>query len=234
MKMTKIMMRRSEDEEINPAKIRALKALVKKGEGINLEFKHKASFPDKIVCEMIAFANTNGGTLLIGVSDDGGIPGVKFPEEEMFALQKALSKTCRPALNLKVHIIAVAAKKFVIQYDIRQSRRKPHAYVNANGSKEIYVRSNDQTLQATTEMKQIIKRYGSGKNIRFRYGENEDLLMKYLARHPFINFDDYRSLTRLNRYKASRSLVTLVLANVLHITPTEKGDRYSLHDSFGK
>ncbi len=62
--------------------LRELKKLVSEGEGIQLEFKRKASYPEKIVRELIAFANTEGGTLLIGVDDDGSVPGVKYPEEE--------------------------------------------------------------------------------------------------------------------------------------------------------
>ena len=43
---------------VDPAEVRALTALVAKGEGLHLEFKRKAAYPDKIVKEMIAFANT--------------------------------------------------------------------------------------------------------------------------------------------------------------------------------
>ena len=64
----------------DPEKVNQLRRLVSQGEGQHLEFKRKASFPEKIVRELIAFANTEGGTLLIGVDDDKSIPGVKFPE----------------------------------------------------------------------------------------------------------------------------------------------------------
>jgi predicted HTH transcriptional regulator len=41
--------------------LKELKTLVKRGEGANLEFKLKASHPEKIVREVVAFANTDGG-----------------------------------------------------------------------------------------------------------------------------------------------------------------------------
>ena len=62
--------------------LQELEDLVHKGEGQLLEFKLKASFPEKIVKEMVAFANSNGGQLLVGVDDDGRIAGLKFAEEE--------------------------------------------------------------------------------------------------------------------------------------------------------
>ena len=48
-----------------------LKQLVRRGEGQYLEFKKKADHPDKIVREMVAFANSGGGELLLGVDDHG-------------------------------------------------------------------------------------------------------------------------------------------------------------------
>jgi hypothetical protein len=51
--------------------------------------------------------------------------------------------------------------------------------------------------------------------------------MKYLEDHKTITFAQFRELTGLNRFKASRKLILLVLANVLKIEATEKGDFYS-------
>ncbi len=76
--------------------VKALKALVKQGEGMHLEFKLKAAHPEKIVREIVAFANTEGGLLLIGVSDDKSIPGLKFPDEEEYILTRAIAKYCAP------------------------------------------------------------------------------------------------------------------------------------------
>lgn len=229
--MTMISMKHSEGETINAEKVKALKELIRKGEGLELEFKRKVAFPEKIICEMMAFANTKGGKLLIGVSDDGTIPGVKFPEEEHFVIQQALAQYCRPTLKFNTTLIAVSPGKYIIQYTIRPGKRKLYTYVTP-ASREVYVRHEDKTVQASAEMKQIIRRYSPKRNIKFRYGEHEGLLMKYLEHHPHISLDHYRALTGLNRYRASRNLVTLVLANVLDITPTEKGDRYSLRKHF--
>ena len=55
-----------------------LVALVNQGEGQRLEFKKKVDYPEKVVKEVIAFANSDGGNLLIGVDDDGNISGVKI------------------------------------------------------------------------------------------------------------------------------------------------------------
>ncbi len=226
------MMKWTEAGGVDLQVVRDLRKLTTSGEGLKLEFKRKTSYPDKIVCELIAFANTKGGVLLIGVADDGSIPGVKFPEEEIFCLEEALEKHCRPRLTITHQTIPVAHQRFVVKVDVAEGKRKPYSFREADGRKIVYVRYEDKSVQASREMIEIVRRHRPTKSIKLRYGDHEALLMKYLDKHPFITMEHYRALTGMNRFKASRSLVILVLANILQIIPTEKGDRYTLHYSF--
>ncbi len=221
-----------EEADFDKKKLTELKSLVRGGESYHLEFKRRINDAEKVVAEMCAFANTYGGTLLVGVNDDKEIPGLKFPEEETYVLHNAIIKHCKPALEYKENVLVVAPERFVLKYEIPERRRKPQFFISSEGLKKVYIRHEDKTLQASNELNEIIKRKRSKKNIKFTYGTDEELLMKYLQQHPHITFSDYRALTKLNRYKASRRLVTLVLANVLEITPTTRGDQYSLHRSF--
>ena len=57
---------------------RQLKELIQKGEGIDLEFKSCRSQLNRNVYETVcAFLNRNGGTILLGVKDDGTIQGIE-------------------------------------------------------------------------------------------------------------------------------------------------------------
>jgi predicted HTH transcriptional regulator len=47
--------------------------LIKEGEGLTVEFKEK--YTSKIVQDIVDFANSRGGKILLGVSDDGKIKG---------------------------------------------------------------------------------------------------------------------------------------------------------------
>src|SRR5713101_5756264 len=58
--------------------------ILKQGEGPNVEFKQ--DFPkqvDEIAKEMSAFANSGGGVILMGVADDGSLPGILEPDKVM-------------------------------------------------------------------------------------------------------------------------------------------------------
>lgn len=214
----------------NPRQVQELKKLVARGEGEILEFKRKAAYPEKIVREMVAFANTKGGVLLLGIGDDKTIPGLKYPEDESVVIHVALKK-CRPRLPVKEHFIPLGNARTVIRYDIEESNRKPH-YLVAGDQQESFVRVNDQSIKASREVKEIIKRSQHKKDIRFYYGEHERFLMQYLDQHPSITLKKFIELRGLNKFYASKKLVLLVLADVLNIAPHEKGDLFSL--AFGK
>lgn len=214
----------------NARQVQDLKKLVAQGEGSNLEFKRKAAYPEKIVREMIAFANMNGGVLLLGVGDDKTLPGLKFPEDESHVVQEAL-KRVRPRLPVREQFIPIGNSRTIIRYDIDESDRKPH-YVLLGDQKESYVRVNDQSIKASREMREIVKRARLKKDIRFHYGEHEKFLMQYLDTNPSITLKRFMELSGLKKFYASKKLILLVLADVLRITPHEKGDLYSL--AFGK
>jgi Putative DNA-binding domain len=220
-------MKPQEAFSLNLRQVQELKKLVSQGEGLRLEFKRKATYPEKIVREMIALANTKGGILLVGIGDDGTVPGLKYPEDESHVIKEALRK-CRPPLPVEETFIPNAPSRTVIQYEIAESTKKPHYLMTADNIKESYVRVDDKSIKASREMCEIAKRSQRKKDIRFQYGEHEKLLMQYLDTTPTITLKKFCEISGLKKFYASRKLVLLVLANVLRITPHEKGDLYSL------
>jgi predicted HTH transcriptional regulator len=212
---------------VDPKQLKQLKILVAQGEGFQLEFKRKAAYPEKIVREMIAFANSKGGLLLVGIGDEGTIPGLKHPEDDSHVIKKAL-KQCSPALPVRETFIPIGNNRSVIQYEIAESNRKPHYYVISDTEKESYVRVEDKSIKASREMREIAKRSQHQKDIRFTYGEHERMLMQYLDQHKAITLKKFMEVSGLKKFLASKKLVLLVLADVLNITPHEKGDLYTL------
>jgi len=221
------MDRQQESLRYDPLQVQELRRLIAQGEGATLEFKRKATFPEKIVREMIAFANTRGGILLLGVNDDGAMTGLKFPADESHVIHDALKK-CKPALAYSETFISIGSSRTIIRYDIPESIKKPHTLKVDKDTIESYVRLDDKSLKASREMTEIVRRAQKKKDIRFHYGEHEQALMKYLDKHPNITLSAFMALSGLKRFYASKKLVLLVLADVLRITPHEKGDLFSL------
>jgi len=210
--------------------IRYIKNLVKQGEHKHLEFKRKAAHPEKIMKEVVAFANTDGGKLLVGVDDNGDIPGLKYPEEEEYILNKAMTELISPHVDYELKIIRLSETedRAVLYYDIAPGVRKPYYAKEKPKDKygKAYIRLADKSIQASREVVSILKFHKRRDKGGFKFGEKESKLMKYLEQHGKITLKEYSQLAKLSMRHASESLVTLVSSNVLHVRPNEREDEF--------
>ena len=203
--------------------------MVRKGENDRLEFKKKVDYPEKVIKEITAFANTQGGELLIGVDDNREISGLKYPDEHRFALENAIESYCKPIISFQVEQIPVSENRFVLKYTIDKSERRPHSVRLTPGNDEYFIRVGDKSVKASREFVEIMERQRKGKNIQFYFGDSEKILMKYLEDNNFITIEQYALLASLKPYQAARKLILLVLANVLVVVPGEKQDVFELN-----
>ena len=207
--------------------IEKLKVLVQDGEGQLLEFKKKAAFPEKIAREMVAFANSRGGRLLIGVDDDGTISGLKFAEEEKFVVDRAITRHIRPNIRFQSEFIPISSKRSVLSYRIFESKKKPNYFLENPQEKGLaYVRISDKSIKASAEVVQILKGQNRKNGIRVNFGDKEKTLLQFLDKHGKITLPQFRSIAGLSRWSASKTLVTLVISNILEIVAGEKEDYY--------
>ncbi|SFA93085.1 AlbA family DNA-binding domain-containing protein [Algoriphagus aquimarinus] len=207
-----------------------VKVLAAKGEGLRIEFKKKATFPEKIVRELIAFANTSGGDLLIGVDDDGTVSGQRYIEEEIFVMEKAINELIFPRLEYQLYSLKLNEKKGVAVFKVPVSMERPH-YLKEKDRKRAYIRVADRSVQASKEVWEILRRGKTPRDMVFTYGRKEELLMKALGESDKITLNEFSKLANLPRFLASKTLVRLVLANVLLIHPQESEDLFTLKDS---
>ncbi|MEM7110052.1 MAG: ATP-binding protein [Bacteroidota bacterium] len=201
--------------------------LIAQGESDTIEFKRKVAHPAKIVKELVAFANTSGGHLFIGVNDDASIPGVKFPQDEIFALNEAIKSFCRPTLTYEVNTIPLSEKRSIVHYFI-PSNQEALFKVKLPDEKNplTYVRYMDKSIKASREVREIFRRRLQNQDVAFHFGEKEKILLEHLAHQNTITLNEFRKYADLNYYRASKTLVLLVLANVLGVIPSDKGDLY--------
>lgn len=209
--------------------LQEVRALAAKGEGLKIEFKKKASYPEKIVREFIALANTAGGDLLIGVDDDGTVSGQRFIVEEVFVMEKAIRELIFPPLEYEVVTLKLNEKKGVAIFKIPISPSRPH-YLKENEKKQAFIRVADRSVQASREVWEILRRGRVPKDTVFTYGRKEEILMKALEENGKITLKEYSKVANLPRFMASKTLVKLVLARVLQIHPQETEDFFTLKD----
>lgn len=210
--------------------LQEIRILASKGEGLRIEFKKKAAHPEKIVREVIALANTVGGNLLIGVDDDGTVSGQRFIEEEIFVMEKAIQELIFPALAYEVFLIKLSEKKGVAVFKIPMSMGRPH-YLKEKERKQAFIRVADRSIQASREVWEVLRRGKNPRDTVFTYSWKEELLMKAMQETGKITLKEYAKLTKLPKFIASKTLVRLVLANVLQIHPQEADDFFTLKET---
>jgi hypothetical protein len=206
-----------------------VKRYVSLGEGMHTEFKRRVPRPERIAKEAIAFANAEGGRIFLGVDDDGTLVGVRDAVEEEFALIEALHAHVAPALDVVLTRVPLTGRREVLVVDVLESTEKPHFLQNGSGeSGTAYIRVGASSVEASREAVRLMRHAREPKDVRFEFGEKEQLLMRYLDRHERITVEAFAVLAGIPRRRASQTLVLLAKANVLRLHPDERSDYFTL------
>jgi len=103
------------------------------GEDSSRQFKADVRNSDSLASEMAAFANAEGGTMFIGVKDDGTMPGLA-PKDVVRINQlisNAASQHVRSPLSVRTETIQIADDRIVIRLIVPKGLDKP--YFDKNG-----------------------------------------------------------------------------------------------------
>ena len=126
---------------------RYLLNLIKEGEHQQQDFKYRVSDACKLAKSVSAFANTDGGRLLIGVRDDGHLSGVRS-EEEIYMMHQAAYKYCKPEPSIKFDTYHVDGRTIVVA-TVPPSDKKPVCAEDEDGKSRAYIRIADENIVAS-------------------------------------------------------------------------------------
>ena len=126
---------------------RYLQSLIREGEHQQQDFKYRVSDAMKLAKSVSAFANTDGGRLLIGVRDDGHMSGVRS-EEEIYMMHQAAYRYCRPEASIKFDTYHVEGRTIVIA-TVPASEKRPICAVGDGDKARAYIRIADENIVAS-------------------------------------------------------------------------------------
>ncbi len=112
------------------------------------DFKYFLSDARKIARSLAAFANTEGGRLLVGVKDNGHVVGLKHKEEEAYVVEAAAQVFCHPAVAFETRTWNYEGKT-VLEVQISKSSLAPHTAPDEKGKEVCYLRKADQNKIAS-------------------------------------------------------------------------------------
>ncbi len=203
-----------------------IKQLIIQGEGAYVDFKKTITSCSKIAKTLVAFANNKGGCLLVGVSDDGTIKGVKSEEEEKYMLTKAAHFYCKPALEVSFQEVYFEDRLLLVA-EVKESDIKPHYSLGDDNKWWVYVRVKDKSLLASKIVVDVLRRENKDEGIKIEYSSKEKALLEYLNKNERITAKEYSQMLNLSRRTSQRILVNLVLLGLIRVHTTEKEEFYT-------
>lgn len=113
--------------------------------------EYKREFTDDIKKTVIAFANTDGGKIFVGVADDGNILGVSQPDMVTLQVNNAIRDAIRPDVTLFTEtLVEQLDEKPVVVILVQRGTARPY-YLSGKGIRPegVFVRQGSSTVPAT-------------------------------------------------------------------------------------
>lgn len=130
--------------------------LLKHPEGKTLEFKRDLSSLPPVIRTLVAFANTAGGTLLIGLDDAGQVRGLRDAKADEERVANAISESILPTLLPDIEVVHSGGKDILV---VRVARWPGPFYVRREGGdRGVYVRLGSTNRRADENMREELER----------------------------------------------------------------------------
>ena len=160
----------------------------------------KSELTKEIKKEIIAFANTSGGTIYIGIDDDGKIVGIKNASKDLESLSGMIREGIRSDLTLytKIYIERISNKDVII-VKVESAPNKPY-YLSDKGMKSsgVYLRYGTSSVPATDETIKKLLLENNSNSFEEQISNNQMLHFNYmnnLFENKNINLDETKYKT---------------------------------------
>ena len=209
-----------------------LRSLIAQGEHQELDFKFEISDARKIAKTLSAFANTDGGRLLIGVKDNGRISGIRS-EEEYYMVESAASLYCKPEVQFGTRNYFIDGKS-VLEITITPVGKKPVYAKDTDNRWLAYVRVDDENILANVIQLQVWKEEHKTRGRLLEFTRKEQILLETLKQTPGASLSRIRKDTGFRRNDLVSLMTKLVLFDVVEMSYTGGSHRFSLKEKPGE
>ncbi len=196
--------------------------LIAEGEHQKQDFKFEISDARKIAKTLSAFANTDGGRLLIGVKDNGKIAGVRS-DEEQYMIEAAAQIYCLPEVNYSMRTFHAEGRN-VLVVQIEESLRKPVYAKDETGKPLAYLRIKDENILATSVHLRVWQQSCNPRGELMAYTEREKMLLDLLEKNECLSLNQYCKLAHLSRRAAEHLLAKLIRFEI--VEPVFEGHKF--------
>lgn len=203
-----------------------IKSKILKGEHQQLDFKFEISDSRKIARTLVAFSNTDGGTLLIGVKDNGKIAGVRS-EEEFYMVQAAANIYSKPEIIFESKRWVVSGKN-ILEIIVPKGDKGPY-FVQSEPNKWLaYVRVKDENILASHVHLKVWRIKTSNRGILIEYSDKIRKLMEYFKFNKSISITRFCKIAFLSKYDAENIMAYLIYFGIIDVVYSDQHFVYSL------
>ncbi len=202
--------------------------MIAEGEHQRQDFKYCINDSRKIAVSLVAFANTDGGRLLLGIRDNGSIAGV-VSEEEYYMAEAAARLYSKPPIPF--HIKAWKADgKTVLEIIIHKSDERPHYARDEKGKWIAYIRTGDQNAIAPKILLDLWKQEKNPVGVKIKYTEEEQAVLSLLEANPNMGLSQYARRSGIPKWKLEKILVKLIVVGVVGMENKDSRTRFYLRE----
>lgn len=195
-------------------------SLIMEGEHEHQDFKFAITDAAKIAHSISAFANNDGGRLLVGVKDNGNIAGVRS-DEDIYVIEQAAQMFCNPPQEVKITAFRVDNGAVVLRADILKADRRPVYSKSVDGTWRAYYRVKDENIVAHPVMVKAWRHVAEvEEGMVFSLSEKETALLDYLDEWGMTTVEDYMTGTHISRAAAEDIVVKLYAVGVIDFVYT--------------
>jgi predicted HTH transcriptional regulator len=206
-----------------------IRTLINEGEHQQLDFKFGVNDSKKIARTLAAFANTDGGRLLLGVKDNGAIAGVRS-DEEYYMMEAGAQLYCKPAVTFDIHEWEENGKN-VLEIIVPKSE-EVHSAPDKDGIYKVFIRVGDQNYMANGVLLKVWNKKRNKSGVKIKFTDVERSLISYLDANQRISLNSFKKLSGLSVKRCEHILADFIVLDVLKINFSETGIFYTLNPDF--
>jgi ATP-dependent DNA helicase RecG len=155
--------------------------IIENGENSFTEFKNENFHSDSLAKEITAFLNFQGGSVFVGIDDNGNISGVSLPSLEVkivnICRNNIIPSVIPELINHKV------GEEIILEIRVDQGFNRPYKVKSSN---KFYIRAGSVSIEPTNE--ELIRLFQKGNQLHY---EVSSVMKSALDDIDFVKFRDY-------------------------------------------
>jgi len=189
------------------------------GEGQQVEFDKFIPSPDDIAREYVAFANSDGGQLILGIDDKNKhLIGVDIEDGTNEKLLKIGSEKCVPAITPHIEIMDRGDKKIIV-ITVNEGDEKPY-----HTDEICYIRDGNISRPAREKEEEEIKSPWAGKDLNKR----QMRALQFISEHGAITNREYREAFNVSHKTAHIEMTLMVDKKLVEAQGAGRNTHYVL------